>query len=49
MFNHNSMILKEKGLLVLEQSLSVLGETPISAPYRSYIESFIQIADLLAA
>lgn len=48
-FSHNALMLKEKGLLEIEQSFTNLEKTPIGAPLRSYIEHFMQLADLLAA
>jgi hypothetical protein len=48
-FQHNSMILKEKGLLIFEQSFDILEKTPNSAPCRSSIQKFMELAELLAA
>jgi site-specific DNA recombinase len=48
-FAHNQLELKEKGLLIIQQSLTILEKTPISAPYRNWIEPFMELADLLAA
>jgi site-specific DNA recombinase len=48
-FEHNRLALKEKGLLVIEQPLGNLGETPVRTAYGSLFEHFFKLADLLAA
>lgn len=48
-FSHNELILKEKGLLIIDPKLWNLIETPNRAPDRNPIESLIRLSDLLAA
>lgn len=49
LFSHNELELKEKGLLVVEQSSASLGLTPVRTAYGSLFEQFFSICDLLAA
>lgn len=43
LFKHNELVLKEKGLLLVEQSVKIFGITPISAPYGSLFEPILAI------
>lgn len=48
LFAHNALTLKEKGLLISEQPLPILGETPVRTAYGSCIESgYIEKLNLL--
>jgi site-specific DNA recombinase len=49
MFSHNELILKEKGLLIVEQPSAILAEKTPSTAYGSLFEHFFAICDLLAA
>jgi hypothetical protein len=47
LFSHNELILKEKRLLVIEQPLIKLRQSPVSRESGNVIESFMEIADVL--
>lgn len=49
MFRHNELILKEKGLLTIEQPSTKSGKNQPSTPTGSLFEQFFKICDLLAA
>lgn len=49
MFIHNELLLKEKGLLIVQPSDKSLELSPARTPSRSLFEHFFKICDLLAA
>ena len=48
-FSHKALILKEKGLLFVEQPLSKMGEIPICAPDGAAVEPLIKLLELINA
>lgn len=48
-FSHNELILKEKGLLIIEKPSNILGDSPYRTAYGTCIEHLTRLADILAA
>ena len=49
LFSHNSLKLKEKGLLKIDSPLKKIGETPLRREKESWLQNFKKLLDIFAA